>query len=78
MLPQIAVGAAAGSLLGLAWSNKMLAGLLTAVGVLRSDMVIFPWMGIAAVIFVVIISFLIIWMISARIKRISAYSLITE
>ena len=78
MLPQIAIGAAVGSVLGLAWSNKMLAGLLTAVGVLRSNMVTFPWMGIAAVIFSVVISFLIIWMISARIKRISAYSLITE
>lgn len=78
MLPQIAIGAAVGSVLGLAWSNKMLAGLLTAVGVLRSNMVTFPWMGIAAVIFSVAISFLIIWMISARIKRISAYSLITE
>ncbi len=78
MLPQIALGAAAGAVIGLMYSNKILAGLLVSVGVLRSNMLIFPWMGIVAVIFAVVVSFVIIWMISARIKRISAYSLITE
>ena len=78
MLPQIALGAAAGAVLGLMGSNKILASLLVSVGVLKSNMVVFPWMGIIAVIFAVVVSFVIIWMISARIKRISAYSLITE
>jgi Predicted permease. len=78
MLPQIALGASVGAVLGIMGSNKGLAVLLTSVGVLRSNMYVFPWMGIAAVIFAVVISFIIIWMISRKIKRISAYSLITE
>ena len=78
MLPQITIGAVAGAVLGIMGSNNVLASLLEGVGVLRSNMTIFPWMGIAAVVFAVVVSFVIIWIISARIKRISAYSLITE
>ena len=78
MLPQITIGAVAGAVLGIMGSNNVLASLLEGVGVLRSNMMIFPWMGIAAVVFAVVVSFGIIWIISARIKRISAYSLITE
>ena len=38
----------------------------------------FPWMGAISVVFSMIVSFIIIWIISRRIKHISAYSLITE
>lgn len=78
MLPQIAIGATIGALIGVVTSNKTLAVLLTSVGVMRSNMDVYPWMGIAAVIFAVVVSFFIIWIISGRIKKISAYSLITE
>ena len=78
MLPQITVGATIGALIGISGSNRMLALLLTAVGVVKSNMEVFPWMGVASVLFAVITSFIIIWIISGRIKRISAYALITE
>ena len=78
MLPQIAFGAAVGAVLGIIGSNKVMATLLVVVGVVKSNMEIFPWMGLLAVLFSVVVSFVIIWIISARIKRISAYSLITE
>lgn len=78
MLPQITIGASIGAVLGISSSNKMLAAMLSAVGITRSNMDVFPWMGIVAVIFAAAVSFGIIWIISKRIKRISAYSLITE
>ena len=78
MMPQIAVGAAFGAFLGSLWSNDILARLLSSMGIMRSNMEIFPWMAVLAIIFIGFISFLIIWFISRRIKIISAYSLITE
>ena len=78
MMPQIAVGASFGAFLGSLWSNKILATLLSSMGIMRSNMEIFPWMAVLAIIFTGFVSFLIIWFISRRIKKISAYSLITE
>lgn len=78
MLPQIIVGAVVGSVIGLLISNRILATLLSTMGIMRSNMEVFPWMGLVAVIFAVIVSYIMIWLMSGRIKRISAYSLITE
>ncbi len=78
MLPQIFIGALAGSLMGYKWSNAILAALLSAIGIMRSNMVMFPWMIVVSVLFGLIVSFVIIWFISGRIRKISAYSLITE
>ena len=78
MLPQITIGAIGGAVLGSLWSNKILATLLSAMGIMRSNMEMFPWMGLVSVVFSMIVSFIIIWIISRRIKHISAYSLITE
>ena len=78
MLPQIAIGSAAGSVLGLIGSNPTLASMLSVVGILKSNMDVYSWMGVVAVMFAVVVSFAIIWIISGRIKKISAYSLITE
>ena len=78
MLPQIAIGSAAGAVLGLMGSNPTLASMLSVVGILKSNMDVYSWMGVVAVMFAVIVSFAIIWIISGRIKKISAYSLITE
>jgi ABC-type antimicrobial peptide transport system permease subunit len=78
MLPQIIVGAVVGSVIGLLISNRILATLLSTMGIMRSNMEVFPWMGLVAVVFAVIVSYIMIWLMSGRIKRISAYSLITE
>lgn len=78
MLPQIGIGATAGAVLGCASANPVLASLLSSLGIIRSNMEVFTWMGIIAVIFTLIVSFVMIWLLSGRIRRISAYNLITE
>ena len=78
MLPQITVGATVGSIIGLLVSNRILANLLSTMGIMRSNMEVFPWMAVVAIIFAVVISYIMIWLMSGKIKRISAYSLITE
>ncbi|MCR5103349.1 MAG: FtsX-like permease family protein [Eubacterium sp.] len=78
MLPQIAVGAAVGSVVGSLTSNKILATLLSTMGIMRSNMEIFPWMVFVSIAFALITSFILIWFMSGKIKYISAYSLITE
>ena len=78
MLPQIGIGATVGAVIGCMVSNDMIASLLATMGVMRSNMEIFPWMGIASVALIMVVSFFIIWIISGKIKHISAYSLITE
>ncbi|MGN0394709.1 MAG: FtsX-like permease family protein [Coprococcus sp.] len=78
MLPQIILGGITGAVIGCLGSNSMMTMLLGSLGIMRSNMKVFPWMGIIAVIYILLVSFSIIWIISARIKRISAYSLITE
>ena len=78
MLPQIFVGAVVGSVLGGMWSNSILAGLLSSIGIMKSSMTMFTWMPVVSVIFGLVVSTVFIWIMSSRIKRISAYSLITE
>ncbi len=78
MLPQIGVGALVGSILGGLWSNPILSNLLTSLGIMKSGMEVFAWMVALSVGFALVASFVIIWIISRRIKRISAYTLITE
>ncbi|MBQ9200283.1 MAG: ABC transporter permease [Lachnospiraceae bacterium] len=78
MMPQITIGGIVGAIIGCKGSNNMLTMMLNSLGIMRSNMKVFPMMGIVAVVFVTIVSFLIIWILSARIKKISAYSLITE
>ena len=52
--------------------------MLATMGIMRSNMEVFPWMAIVSVVFAVLVSFVIIWLLSGRIKKISAYSLITD
>ena len=78
MLPQIGVGALIGAYLGSISSNNMMATLLSSMGIMRSNMEMFPWMGMVSILFILIVSSALIWLISGRIKHISAYSLITE
>ena len=78
MLPQITFGAVVGSVIGCFSSNQILAAMLATMGIMRSNMEVFPWMAIVSVVFAVLVSFVIIWLLSGRIKKISAYSLITD
>ena len=78
MMPFILLGAVVGGIVGCLESNNIMAALLGSIGIMNSSMDVYSWMGYGSVIFIAIVSFLIIWFISGRIKRISAYSLITE
>ena len=78
MMPFILLGAVVGGIVGCLESNNIMAALLGSIGIMNSSMDVYSWMGFGSVIFIAIVSFLIIWFISGRIKRISAYSLITE
>ncbi|MBR1866434.1 MAG: FtsX-like permease family protein [Lachnospiraceae bacterium] len=78
MMPQTAFGAVFGSLFGYLLSNRLLSVLLYSVGVMKADMEVALWMGLLAAGFVIGMTFLLVWVISSRIRRISAYSLITD
>ena len=67
-----------GAVIGTLKSNAFLTALLGSLGLAESRLPVYGWMGVAAVIFTTLISAVIIWMLSGKIKKISAYSLIKE
>ena len=78
IMPQIVLSASAGAVSGYFASNPLMAFLFRTMGIMRSNMEVLPWMGLGAVVFTALTSFFIIWILSGRIAKISAYSLITE
>ena len=78
MMPCVIIGSSAGSAIGTLKSNAFLTVLLSSLGLAESRLPIYGWMGIASVVITTLLTALIIWMLSARIKKISAYSLIKE
>ena len=78
LMPAITAGISIGAVVGILNANGFLTVLLSAFGVSKSNMVADPWMFISVIIFGVIISYILVFALSRRIKKISAYSLITE
>ena len=78
LMPSITLGISAGTIIGIMNSNTFLTVLLSAYGVSKSNMVAAPWMMVLVIVFGVIASYLMVYGLSRRIKKISAYSLITE
>ncbi len=78
LMPSITLGISAGTIIGIMNSNTFLTVLLSAYGVSKSNMVAAPWMMVLVIVFGVIASYLMVYSLSRRIKKISAYSLITE
>lgn len=78
MMPAITLGISVGAIVGILNSNSILTILLSAYGVSESNMEAAPWMIIAVIVFGLIVSYFMVYALSRRIKRISAYSLITE
>ena len=78
LMPAITAGISIGAVVGILNANGFLTILLSAFGVSKSNMVADPWMFISVIIFGVIISYILVYALSRRIKKISAYSLITE
>jgi ABC-type antimicrobial peptide transport system permease subunit len=78
LMPSIILGISVGTIIGIMNSNTFLTVLLSAYGVSKSNMVAAPWMMVLVIVFGVIASYLMVYGLSRRIKKISAYSLITE
>ncbi len=78
MMPCVIIGSSIGAVIGTLKSNAFLTALLGSLGLAESRLPVYGWMGVAAVIFTTLISAVIIWMLSGKIKKISAYSLIKE
>ena len=78
MMPSIALGISAGALIGVMNANNFLTLMLSAYGVSQSNMEAGPWMIISVVVTGLVVSYLMVYSLSRRIKKISAYSLITE
>lgn len=78
MMPCVVIGSTAGAIVGTLKSNTFLTALLSSLGLAQSNLPVYAWMGIAAVAFTTLVSAIIIWVLSGKIKNISAYSLIKE
>jgi predicted lysophospholipase L1 biosynthesis ABC-type transport system permease subunit len=78
MMPCVIIGSSVGAVIGTLKSNAFLTALLGSLGLAESRLPVYGWMGISSVIFTTLISAVIIWLLSSKIKKISAYSLIKE
>lgn len=78
MMPAISLGICTGAIVGILNSNSFLTVLLSAYGVSESNMEASPWMIITVILFGLTVSYFMVYALSRRIKKISAYSLITE
>ncbi|MDD5936045.1 MAG: ABC transporter permease [Clostridiales bacterium] len=74
----IVIGVLSGALLGALYTNPMMSLAMSGVGIMKAGFVIdYSWIlafGIATILFSYLLSMLITW----RIRRISAYALVTE
>ena len=77
LLP-VALGAAAGSLLGAFGTNPLMSVAMKGVGIMKASFIVDPlWMvcfGLGTMLFSYLLSLLTTW----RIRKISAYALVTE
>ena len=78
MMPAIVTGLVLGAIAGVSRANNFFTLLLSSAGVARSNMAADPWMAVLVVVCGVVASYVMIYALSSRIKKISAYSLITE
>ncbi|SEF64398.1 FtsX-like permease family protein [Eubacterium ruminantium] len=78
MLPQIIAGGLLGSVAGCLTENDIMAAMLKSMGIMKSSMEVYMWMGGLSVLGIAMTSFVIIMLFSRRIRKISAYDLIVE
>ncbi|HKL99170.1 MAG TPA: ABC transporter permease, partial [Mobilitalea sp.] len=78
LLPPVIAGVCAGSILGATLSNPIMSLAQKGMGVMKADYIITPvWFAIFAAA-IVMISYLTSMLITYRIRKISAYALVTE
>ena len=77
-LPVIITGVTIGGVLGLFFTNPMLSLLLSSAGVKRLDFIIHLPTILMICVGILILAYIVSMVVSRRIKKISAYGLITE
>ena len=78
LMPSILLGISVGAVAGVLNANSFMTVLLGAYGVSQSNMTDDPWMFLSVIVVGAIVSYVMVYALSRRIKKISAYSLITE
>ncbi|MBB4822894.1 putative ABC transport system permease protein [Sporosarcina luteola] len=78
LLPIICIGVVMGGLLGYYFTNPMLSVLLSSAGVKRLDFIIYSPIILMICAGIFLLAYIVSMLVSRRIKRISAYELITE
>lgn len=78
MLPIIIAGVGIGGLLGIFFTNPMLSVLLSSAGIKRLDFIIHVPSILIIGVGIIIIAYIVSILVSLKIKKISAYGLITE
>lgn len=77
-MPQVIAGTVLGSVFGTKLSDYFLTLMLNSLGIMQARLEIEGWMWLLAVAAVTLVTAVITWFLSGKIKKISAYSLITE
>ena len=77
-LPVIITGVVGGGVLGILFTNPMLSVLLSSAGVKRLDFIIHLPTILILCVGIVILAYMVSMLVALRIKKISAYGLITE
>lgn len=78
LLPVILIGVSIGGLLGIFFTNPMLSVLLSSAGVKRLDFIIHVPSILILCVGILILAYIVSILVSLKIKKISAYGLITE
>ena len=78
LLLPLLIGAGLGGAVGWFALTPGFGALLAPIGFRKVDLGVEPWMIGAVVVGVVLLGVAVAWVASARVKRISAYALITE
>ena len=78
LMPNIIIGLTIGSFIGFMNSNRFLALILRNMGIYRSTLEELPWMPFVSIVSGTIVAFVLVWFMSHRIRKISAYKLIRE
>lgn len=78
MMPCVIIGSSIGAVIGTLKSNAFLTALLGSLGLAESRLPVYGWMGVVSVVITTLMTAFIIWILSGKIRKISAYSLIKE
>lgn len=78
LMPPIAAGAVAGGIISMLTMNRVISVLFKSLGVMNANFIIQP-LGVAGIIVgIIVVSYVLGYLISGRIRKITPYNLITE